>query len=346
MTVRRSASSIASGVRDLPIFAGRPILIWAALVIAAASIGTGGYVILFGWTLSDAFYMTMITLTTVGFREVAEVTEGARLWTILIAMSGVGLIFGFVGLVAEAVVASATSGRREQRRMTDAIERLEGHWIVCGYGRVGSAVARELAAEDQAVVVIDPDGDSREQARRDRMLVVEDPGLGDATDDAALRAAGIDRARGLVATTDSDGQNVYVILSARTLNQGLFIVGRASTDAAVEKLSRAGADRVVSPYQMAGRRLAALALRPRVVDFLDAAVGGGVSFALEEVEVGEDGPLAGRSVGDLEEREVRVLAIVRDGREQEPNPASDRKLEAGDILIVVGPSERLDEIIR
>jgi pyrimidine deaminase RibD-like protein len=163
---------------------------------------------------------------------------------------------------------------------------------------------------------------------------------------AALRAAGIDRARGLVATTDSDGLNVYVILSARTLNPELFIVSRASTDAAIEKLNRAGADRVVSPYQMAGRRLAALALRPRVVDFLDAAIGGGVSFALEEVEVVEDGPLAGRSVGDLDEQQVRVLALVRDGREQELNPASDRVLKAGDVLIVVGPSERLDEIIR
>lgn len=345
MTVRRRASSIASGMRDLPI-AGRSILVWAALVIAAASIGTVGYVILFGWTLSDAFYMTMITLTTVGFREVAEVGEGARLWTILLAMSGVGLIFGFVGLLAEALIASATSGRRQQQRVTDAIERLEGHWIVCGYGRVGSAVASELTAEDQAVVVIDPDGNARERAQRDRMLVIPDPGLGDATDDAALRAAGIDRARGLVATTDSDGQNVYVILSARTLNQGLFIVSRASTDAAIEKLGRAGADRVVSPYQMAGRRLAALALRPRVVDFLDAAIGGGVAFALEEVEVVADGPLAGTSVGDLDERQVRVLAIMRDGREQEPNPGSDRMLEAGDVLIVVGPSERLDEIIR
>src|SRR5919106_2444201 len=340
MTVRRSASTIAAGMRDLPI-AGRSILVWGALVIAAASIGTLGYVILFGWTLSDAFYMTMITLTTVGFREVAEVGEGARLWTILIAMSGVGLIFGFVGLVAEALVASATSGRRQRRQMVDAIGRLEGHWIVCGYGRVGSAVARELAAEDQAVVVIHQDGDSRERARRDGMLVIEDPALGDATDDAALRAAGIGRARGLVATTDSDGQNVYVILSARTLNQGLFIVGRASTDAAIEKLSRAGADRVVSPYQMAGRRLAALALRPRVVDFLDAAIGGGVSFALEEVEVAEDGPLAGRSVGDLDQRQGRGLAIVREGRDHEPNPGSDRVLEAGDVLIVVGPSERL-----
>src|SRR5919106_2564908 len=120
MTVRRSASTIAAGMRDLPI-AGRSILVWAALVIAAASIGTLGYVILFGWTLSDAFYMTMITLTTVGFREVAELSEGARMWTILVALGGVGLIFGFVGLIAEALVASAASGRAEHRRMANEI---------------------------------------------------------------------------------------------------------------------------------------------------------------------------------------------------------------------------------
>ncbi len=217
-------------------------------------------------------------------------TPSGRLWTMLVIGFGVVLIFGSVGLVTEYLVTEATSGRRVGRRMTRQVEELRDHFVLCGYGRVGSTVARELVHDGERFVVIDVNPESLKRARDDGCLVVE----GDATDDATLRAGGIGRAKGLVATIDSDAQNVYVILSARALNPGLFVVGRASTPAAEEKLARAGADRVVSPYTMAGRRLAELAVRPRVVDFLDAALSHGeLSFSLEEFHVRAGGPLDG-----------------------------------------------------
>ena len=187
-------------------------------------------------------------------------------------------------------------------------------------------------------VVIDIRPDSLEHARRDGHLVVE----GDATADETLRLAGLDRARGLVATIDSDANNVYVTLSARALNPKLFIVGRANAEGAEAKLLQAGANRVVSPYTMAGRRMAELAIRPRVADFIDAALSHGeLRFSMEELEVAEGGPLTGRSVGQLRDDGIFTLAIVHAEGQYEPNPPPDRILVAGESLVVSGSTERL-----
>ena len=311
---------------------------WLAIVGAALAIGTAGYMILEGWGLSDALYMTVISVSTAGFREVRDLDAVGRLWTMLVIGFGVVLIFGSVGLVTEYLVTEATSGRRVGRRMTRQVEELREHFVVCGYGRVGSTVARELVHDGERFVVIDVNPDSLKRARDDGCLVVE----GDATDDATLRAGGIVRAKGLVATIDSDAQNVYVILSARALNPGLFVVGRASTPAAEEKLARAGADRVVSPYTMAGRRLAELAVRPRVVDFLDAALSHGeLSFSLEEFHVRAGGPLEGVSVVELRERGLFVLAILAGDNRYAANPPDDRRLVGGETLIASGSADAL-----
>jgi voltage-gated potassium channel len=311
---------------------------WLAIVGAALAIGTAGYMLLEGWSLSDALYMTVISVTTAGFREVRDLDEVGRLWTMLVTGFGVVLIFGSVGLVTEYLVIEATSGRRIGRRMTRQVDELRGHFVLCGYGRVGSTVAHELAHEGERFVVIDANPESLKRARDDGYLVVE----GDATDDTTLRAGGITRAKGLVATIDSDAQNVYVILSARALNPGLFVVGRASTSAAEEKLARAGADRVVSPYTMAGRRLAELAVRPRVVDFLDAALSHGeLSFSLEELHVRAGGPLEGASVGRLREGGLFVLAILAADDRYAANPPDDRRLAGGETFIASGSAAAL-----
>ena len=222
--------------------------------------------------------------------------------------------------------------------MAERVADLRGHYILCGYGRVGSTVARELVHSGQKLVVIDILAESLDRASHDGHLVVQ----GDATSDDTLKLAGIERARGLVATIDSDANNVYVTLSARAINPGLFIVGRANAVGAEAKLTQAGADRVVSPYTMAGRRMAELAIRPRVADFIDAALShGDLRFSMEELEIAAGGPLDGRTVAQLRDDGIFTLAIVHGGTDYEPNPPPDRVLVAGESLVVSGSTERL-----
>ena len=199
-------------------------------------------------------------------------------------------------------------------------------------------VARELVDGGQQVVVVDIRPESLDKARADGLLVV----AGDGTSDAVLIEAGVGRAGGLVTSIDSDANNVYVTLSARALNPGLFIVGRASAVGAEAKVLQAGANRVVSPYTMAGQRIAELALRPRVVEFIDAALSQGeLAFSMEEVEVGADGPLDGRTVGALRADGIFTLAVVRGPGAYDPNPPDERVLAVGETLIVSGSAEML-----
>jgi voltage-gated potassium channel len=318
---------------------GSHVRTWIVAVLMVTVVGATGYVALFRWSLSDAIYMTVITLTTVGFREVQELTTfPQRAWTMLLAVAGVGIIFGSIGIVAETILNEAASGRREARTMREAVEALRNHYIVCGYGRVGSTVARELVHGGERLVVIDILPASLERAARDGHLVVE----GDATDDVTLRAAGAEHARGLVTTIDSDANNVYVTLSARAMSPSLFIVARANAEGSEAKLLQAGANRVVSPYTMAGRRIAELASRPRVADFIDAALShGNLSFSLEEVEIDAESPLLGVTVGALRDEGAVTLAILQESGAYEANPPPGRALGAGESLIISGPTEVL-----
>ncbi len=321
---------------------GRHVRAWIVAVTTVAVVGTLGYVVLFQWTLSDAAYMTVMTLTTVGFREVHELVEfPERLWTMILAVAGVGIIFGTIGIVAESIISQATSGRREAKRMQEAVAALRDHYIVCGYGRVGSTVARELAHSGERLVVIDINPASLDRASRDGHLVVE----GDATDDATLRSAGVALARGLVTTIDSDANNVYVTLSARAINDRLFIVARANTEGSEAKLAQAGANRTVSPYTMAGRRIAELASRPRVADYIDAALShGNLSFSLEEVEVDAESPLLGVTIGMLRSEGAVTLAILQPDGAYEANPPESRALRAGESVIASGSTEALSAL--
>ena len=319
----------------------RRLRLWVLMVVSVAAIGTLGYVVLERWSVSDALYMTVITLTTEGYKEVGALDEPGRIWTMILSIAAVGIIFGTVGLVAEGVLSEVASGRREARRMARAVAELRDHFIVCGYGRVGSMVARELVEGGQSVVVVDIRPESLEVAVAHGHLVV----AGDGTSDSVLTEAGVGRARGLVTAIDSDANNVYVTLSARALNPGLFIVGRASAPGAEAKVLQAGANRVVSPYTMAGQRIAELALRPRVVEFIDAALSQGeLAFSMEEVEVGAGGPLDQRTVGALRADGIFTLAIVRGPGAYDPNPPDERVLAVGETLIVSGSAEILRQL--
>jgi voltage-gated potassium channel len=318
-------------------FRGTHVRRWLVAVLAIFAVGTAGYVAM-GWPIGDGAYMTGITLTTVGYKEVRELDGLGRAWTVIVAVAGIGIIFGSVGIVAEAVLAEAVSGRREARRMTEAIEALDGHMILCGYGRVGSTVARELAHAGERFVVLDINPASLDAARADGHLVV----MGDATTDAVLLDAGVERARCLITTIDSDANNVYVTLSARAFNPALFVVARANQEGSEAKLLQAGANRVVSPYTRAGRQIAELSVRPGVADFIDFALSHGEpTFAIEGVAVRPGGPLDGQTVGGLRDRGIFALAVVRGDRDYEPNPASDRALRPGENLIVSGSADAL-----
>jgi voltage-gated potassium channel len=293
----------------------RHVRILLVAVLGAVALGTAGFVVLEGWSVGDALYQTVTTLTTVGFREVHELDGAGRIWAMVVAIAGVAIIFGSIGIVSEYLVDEVASGRREARSMMRSVEATADHFIPCGYGRVGAAVARELAHAGQTVVVVDTDEASREQAAGDGHQVVP----GDAIEDATLEAAGIRRARGLVACVDTDSENVFIVLSARQLNPDLFIVARANATETEAKLQRVGANRVVSPYGTAGRRIAELAVGPRVIDFIDAAL----------------------SHGELRSRGVFTLAVFLGEERHEAHPSDDRAFAPGESIVVTGPSGEL-----
>jgi voltage-gated potassium channel len=316
----------------------RHVQILLVAVVVAVVVGTAGFVVLEGWSVEDALYQTVTTLTTVGFREVHELDQAGRVWAMAVAIAGVAIIFGSIGIVSEYLVDEVASGRREARVMMRGVDSATDHFILCGYGRVGAAVARELTHAGQKVVVVDTDEASREEAAATGLLVVS----GDATDDSTLEAAGIKRARGLVACVDTDAENVFIVLSGRQLNSGLFIVARANAAESEAKLQRAGANRVVSPYSTAGRRIAELAIRPRVTDFIDAALSHGeLSFSIEEVPITEGSPLAGRTVGELRARGLFTLAVFLGEERHETHPPDDWAFADGESIVVIGPSAEL-----
>src|SRR5829696_3530136 len=267
----------------------------ALLIITA--VGVLGYMVFEGWRFTDALYMTEITLTTVGYREVHVLDASGQLWTMLLLITGVGTLFYAAVSSVELVVEGTVRGYFGRRRVKAAIGKLSGHYILCGYGRVGRQVAREFAADEVPFVIVEQDPEILEECMAEGFLAL----LGEAADDDVLEEAGILRAGGLIAAVDSDADNVFVVLSARKLNPKLHIAARASSDESAAKLEIAGADRTLSPYAVGGRRLAALATQPLVVDFLDVVTRGekGIEFRLEEFGVPKDSPLANRTIGEL-----------------------------------------------
>lgn len=307
---------------------------WAGVLTVITVSGSVGYMLIEHWNWFDALYMTVITISTTGFKEVHPMSRWGEAFTMMLSLSGVFLIFGTVGLVAEAVMTDARSGRREARKMAKDVASLRDHVIVCGYGRVGTHVIRELDRDGKDLVVVDVRSDSLRRALDDGHLIVP----GDGTSDEVLKKAGVERASVLITCIDSDAENVYVTLTARSLNPKLFIVGRAGNKEVAAKLMHAGADRAVSPYTMAGRRMVELALRPGVVDFIDAALSRGqLEFTMEELEVVAN--LAGRTVGELRARGIFTMAIQDSPGHYEPTPPDERVLLLGENLLVSGSSE-------
>lgn len=314
--------------------AAREIAFGALAIGLLIAVGTGGYVVLEGWSVMDAFYMTFITLTTIGFAEVQPLDASGKLFTVALAAVGIGT---FATFASRAVQLLVTNPGFRERFMQRRIDSLSGHYIVAGYGRLGQRIARDLAAGGRSVVVIDH--------REDRAAQLEDAGLlyvqDEAEEEGTLRRAGLAQAAGLVLVLPQDAANVFVALTARELRgTDLFIVARTNEQTSINKLHRAGVDKVISPLEIGADRIAQTILRPRVDRFMEQVLGvDALDFDLEEVQVDAGGVLDGQSLRDVDFRhryDAIVVAILR-GRDGEWvfNPDATVPLQAGDTLIVL-----------
>jgi len=310
-----------------------------AAIVVVIVVGTMGYVAL-GISPLDALYQTVTTVTTIGFREVVVFNHAQMVYTIVLALVGVGTVLYALTLTLELVLEGQLGNYWGRRRMQKDISRLTGHAVVCGYGRVGRATAEQLAASGMDVVVVD-----RSETRLEHCPLPHV--VGDATDDDILRAAGVESAKTLVASLDDDPGSVFAVLTARSLNPKLFVIARSRTDDAEPKFLRAGADRVVNPQRIGGNRIAAFADSPDVVDFLDVVMHEGRhEFRLSDIEVHEGSPLVGSTIADTraEEGGSAILLALRSGGRFVTNPEPGRTLAVGDVLIVVGTADQVEKL--
>ena len=320
---------------------------WRIVVLLTTGVmvgGTAGYMLIEGWSLLDALYMTVITITTVGYNEVHPLSTAGRVFTIGLILVGVGTFFYAATLFMTLLVGGELFERRRTRRLSRMLDDLHDHYIVCGFGRMGAIIARELARQGAAFVIIERDVDRMHQAIERGYLAV----AADASNEDVLKRVRIDRARGLIAAVSTDAENVYAVLSARLMRPDLFIVGRAESEDARGKLRRAGADRVISPYHLGGLQLAQTALRPAVVDFVELATSSeNLDLNLEQVHIGDRSELNGRSLIEAGLRQrygVVVVGIRRADGRMDFNPEPDTAMRAGDDLVVLGRAASLREL--
>jgi voltage-gated potassium channel len=315
-------------------------VVWLAVVTC---VGAVGFHSMEGWSWSDSFYMVFITLSTVGFGEVHPLSLAGRLWTIALLLGGVGVVAYTATMAVDFILEGRMTGIRRRRRMERQIQSMENHIIICGYGRVGRQIMEDIRAAGRDLVVIERD--TPEDEMEDIPHVV-----GSAEDESALLEAGIDRASGLVAAVDSDVMNVFITLTAKSLNPNIRIIARSGQPDTVRKLKQVGANRVVSPYTTSAQRMSHLALNPGTVDFYEFMSDPlGLNIQIQQMEVAAGSQLAGHSLRELDlRRATGVLVVaVRSGAHSELNPDPGLVLTAGSILLVLGTEDqcrRLEEM--
>jgi voltage-gated potassium channel len=308
--------------------------------------GTVGYHLIEGWSLFDALYLTVITLTTVGYGDLHPRTTAGRTFTMVLLLVGVFTLFYAATEIIRVIVSGEVRTALGRQRMERSLAGLRDHLIVCGFGRMGRLVCARFAAQGLHFVVIDREAEALAEFEVRHGLALH----GDATSDEVLRRAGVERARGLVTVTASDADNLYITMSARLLNERLFIVARTEDEHAEQKLLRAGANRVVSPYAIGGARVAQAVLRPTVVDFLELATRTEhLALQIEEVRIAPGSRLAGTTLRDSQVRQdlgIVIVAIKKASGEMHFNPPPDAVMQAGDIVITLGPRPQLDRLER
>jgi voltage-gated potassium channel len=317
-------------------------IIAVGLVILVASFGTAGYMLLEGWNFIDSLYMTVITLASVGFKEIHDLSLIGRIFTIILIIGGVGTVAYALSAGAKIILEGELQEVYGRRRLEKKIKELKDHYIVCGYGRMGKIICRELREKNIKFVIVEKQPDIHKDSKD--LLIFP----GDATNDEVLKELGIEKAKGLVSVLPSDAENLFVVLSARGLNPNLFIVARAGEEGSEKKLVRAGADKVVSPYHIGGLRIAHTVLKPAVVDFIEFATkSGNIDLQMEEVLIKESSELVGKSLDECgigRELGIIIVAIKKPNGEMKFNPTFKSAIKTGDTLIALGESSKLKNL--
>ena len=315
------------------------LILSVVLIVLIVSFGTAGYMGLEGWNYLDSIYMTIITITTVGFKEIHELSFNGKLFTIILIIGGVGTALYALSTGAKLVLEGELQEIYGRKRLEKKLKELKNHYIICGHGRIGKIIARELKGKNSSLVIIEKRTEIL--GEKEDILILE----GDATKDEILKRAGIEKAKCLISVLPTDAENLFVVLSARVLKPDLFIVARASEEGSEQKLLRAGADRVVSPYHIGGLRIAHTVLKPAVVDFIEFATkSGNIDLQIEEITIQEGSRLSGLTLDECgigRELGIIILAIKHLSGGMKFNPTFRSAIMAGDTLIAVGETSKL-----
>ncbi|MBU0699041.1 MAG: potassium channel protein [Pseudomonadota bacterium] len=314
------------------------------LLLAVIFAGTIGYVALEGMPVFDAFYMTVITISTVGFSEIKPLSQAGRILTVIVIVSGISVLTYTLGQVAKIFVEGELRRVLGRRKLEKQISELSNHYIICGYGRIGSIISHELAAEKIPFVVIEQNSAKIEQLEKEHYLYLNM----DATSEEALNKAGIQKVRGIVTAVESDSDNVFITLTAKALRPDVFVLARASDVKNESKILKAGASRVVCPYLFGGKRMAQILKKPTVVDFIDTAMmNSQLGLRMEEAVIGPTSGFIGKTLIDSHIRQdfgVIIVAIKKPSNEMIFNPTPMEKLESGDVIVVIGKKDDLSRM--
>jgi len=324
----------------------KKLLIASFLLFLILVLGTVGYVLIEGWGIIDSFYTTVTTISTVGYGDFTPATRQGRLFTVLLVLFGVGTMLYSVSMFAEMMVEDRLKKVLGRGSMENRIERMKNHYIICGFGRMGSLICRELAEEKAPFVIIEKNPDVIQRLDDEGYVYLK----GDATDDKSLLRAGIKRAKGVVCVLSTDAENLYVILTAKELHAGIYILSRCEEEVSEHRLLRAGADRVVSPYKMGGMRMAMAILKPAMMDFIEITTRRqSLELRMEEMPLSEDSSFIGKS---LEASEIRksygliIVAVKKDSGKMIFNPQAGYIIEKGDRLIALGEDDDVNRFNR
>lgn len=315
-----------------------------AALLAVLALGTLGYSLIEAWPAFDALYMTVITLATVGFKEVHELSPEGKAFTIVLIICGTGIIAYTLSCLLQFTIEGQLRKILGRKKLESRINKLKDHYIVCGSGRIGHLICRELQARPVPFVVVEKDPHHIERLERDGYLYVE----GDATDEEALLAAGIAHAKGLITAVTSDTDNVYITLTARGLNPNLFILARAGEEGSEKKLMRAGASKVISPYTIGAARMAQAILRPSVVDFIEIATASEhIELQIEEIAIAANSELAGKTLVDSGIRRnmgIIIVGIKQTDGQMIFNPPPDQVIAPDSVLIILGQRQSISQL--
>ncbi len=308
-------------------------------IILIISVGSAGYVMIEKWNLLDSLYMTIITIASVGYKEIHDLSPNGRIFTIILIIGGVGSVAYALATIAKIILEGEIQEVFGRKKLEKKIKELKDHYIICGHGRMGKIICKELKEKNISFIAVEKKPDMTEA--KGNMLLFE----GDATKDDVLKEVGIEKAKGLVSVLPTDAENLFVVLSARELNPNLLIVARAGEEGSEQKLIRAGADRVVSPYHIGGLRIAHTVLKPAVVDFIEFATKtGNIDLQMEELTVQDGSMLAGLTLDECgigRELGIIIVAIKQTTGDMKFNPTFRTVIKTGDTLIALGEISKL-----